>query len=158
MRVVLRFALVAPISWPDRMSELLRYGCEDAVTPGDRQLSASTQALLAIKGMKLEAPIFVRIFKEESELEVWKLKDGRFQHFRTYPICAWSGGLGPKVQQGDKQAPEGFYTVSRGQMNPHSLYHLAFNIGFPNAYDRRTGTLAPRSWCTATANRLAATP
>jgi murein L,D-transpeptidase YafK len=112
---------------------------EDPVAPGDRQLPASTQALLAIKGMKLEAPIFVRIFKEESELEVWKYKDGRFQHFRTYPICAWSGELGPKVQQGDRQAPEGFYTVSRAQMNPHSLYHLAFNIGFPNTYDQANG-------------------
>ncbi len=107
--------------------------------PAERQLSASTQALLAIKGMKQESPIFVRIFKEESEFEVWKWKDGRFQYFRTYPICAWSGGLGPKVQAGDRQAPEGFYTVSRGQMNPHSLYHLAFNIGFPNAYDQANG-------------------
>ena len=107
--------------------------------PSERQLSSSTQALLAIKGMKQESPIFVRIFKEESELEIWKFKDGRFQHFRTYPICAWSGGLGPKVQQGDRQAPEGFYTVGRGQMNPRSLYHLAFNIGFPNAYDSANG-------------------
>ncbi len=109
------------------------------MAPGDRQLPASTQAMLAIKGMKLEAPIFIRIFKEESEFEVWKYKDGRFQHFRTYPICAWSGELGPKVQQGDRQAPEGFYTVSRAQMNPHSLYHLAFNIGFPNTYDQVNG-------------------
>ncbi len=89
--------------------------------------------------MRQESPIFVRIFKEESEFEIWKWKDGRFRHFRTYPICAWSGGLGPKVQQGDRQAPEGFYTVSRGQMNPHSLYHLAFNIGFPNAYNSANG-------------------
>ncbi|MBI4723621.1 MAG: hypothetical protein HY765_00935, partial [Rhodomicrobium sp.] len=59
--------------------------------------------------------------------------------FRTYPICAWSGGLGPKVQVGDKQAPEGFYTVSRGQMNPHSLFYLSFNLGFPNAYDQSNG-------------------
>jgi len=117
----------------------LGFGGEDSVPPAERQLPASTQALLAIKGMKQESPIFVRIFKEESEFEVWKFKDGRFQHFRTYPICAWSGGLGPKVQQGDRQAPEGFYTVSRGQLNPHSLYHLAFNIGFPNAYDAANG-------------------
>jgi murein L,D-transpeptidase YafK len=102
-------------------------------------LPASAQALLAVKGMKQESPIFVRIFKEENELEVWKLKDGRFQHFRTYAICAWSGTLGPKVQQGDRQAPEGFYTISRSQMNPNSLYHLAFNIGFPNAYDHANG-------------------
>ena len=61
------------------------------------------------------------------------------QHFRTYPICAWSGELGPKVQQGDGPAPEGFYTVSRAQMNPHSLYHLALDISFPNTYDQVNG-------------------
>ncbi len=140
MNIVLRFVLVAPLL-------LGLGGClgffgqnvADTTPPAERQLPASTQALLAIKGMRQESPIFVRIFKEESEFEVWKYKDGRFQHFRTYPICAWSGELGPKVQQGDRQAPEGFYTVSRGQMNPHSLYHLAFNIGFPNAYDHANG-------------------
>ncbi len=141
MRVVLRFVLFAPLLVC--LSGCLNFlgvgGSEDAVAPGDRQLPASTQALLAIKGMKQESPIFIRIFKEESEFEVWKYKDGRFQHFRTYPICAWSGELGPKVQQGDRQAPEGFYTVSRAQMNPHSLYHLAFNIGFPNTYDQVNG-------------------
>jgi murein L,D-transpeptidase YafK len=141
MSVVLRFALLAPVllGLGGCLNFLGLGGTEDSVAPADRQLPASTQALLAIKGMKQESPIFVRIFKEESELEVWKYKDGRFQYFRTYPICAWSGGLGPKVQQGDRQAPEGFYTISRGQMNPHSLYHLAFNIGFPNAYDRSNG-------------------
>lgn len=142
MRVVLRFALLAPflLGLGGCLSFLgLGGGSVDSVPPAERQLPASTQALLAIKGMKQESPIFVRIFKEESELEVWKFKDGRFQHFRTYPICAWSGTLGPKVQQGDRQAPEGFYTVSRSQLNPHSLYHLSFNIGFPNAYDRSNG-------------------
>lgn len=141
MRVVLRFALMAPIllSMGGCFNFLGLGGTEDSVPAAERQLPASTQALLAIKGMRQETPIFVRIFKEESEFEVWKFKDGRFQHFKTYPICAWSGGLGPKVQQGDRQAPEGFYTVSRSQMNPHSLYHLAFNIGFPNTYDSANG-------------------
>lgn len=96
--------------------------------------------LLGKKGMKAEAPIFVRIFKEESELEVWKLRDdGHFHHFKTYPVCTWSGELGPKLQQGDKQAPEGFYTVQKTQMNPNSNFHLAFNLGFPNAFDRAHG-------------------
>ncbi len=77
--------------------------------------------LLGKKGMDPQAPIFIRIFKEESELEVWKQRDdGRFYHFKTYPICNWSGGLGPKVRQGDHQAPEGFYTITREQMNPNS--------------------------------------
>lgn len=99
--------------------------------------------LLGRKGMDQGAPIFIRIFKEESELEVWKARDdGRFYHFKTYPICNWSGKVGPKREQGDRQAPEGFYRVSQNQMNPNSNYHLAFNIGYPNAYDRslqRTG-------------------
>ncbi|MFV0294896.1 MAG: L,D-transpeptidase family protein [Hyphomicrobiaceae bacterium] len=91
-------------------------------------------------GMKPEEPIFIRIFKEESELEVWKQReDGRFYHFKTYPICNWSGTLGPKLKQGDRQAPEGFYTISHSQMNPNSKYYLAFNLGFPNAFDRANG-------------------
>jgi murein L,D-transpeptidase YafK len=113
------------------------------VPPHLRPLSKDTQMLLGKKQMKTNAPIFVRIFKEESELEVWKQRDdGHFYHFKTYPICNWSGDVGPKVVQGDKQAPEGFYTVARHQMNPNSQFHLAFNIGYPNAFDRahkRTG-------------------
>ena len=65
--------------------------------------------------------------------------DGRFYHFKTYPICDWSGKLGPKTKIGDRQAPEGFYTVRPAQMNPNSSYHLAFNMGYPNAYDRAHG-------------------
>jgi murein L,D-transpeptidase YafK len=113
------------------------------VPPHLRPLSKDTQMLLGKKQMKTNAPIFVRIFKEESELEIWKQRDdGRFYHFKTYPICNWSGDIGPKIVQGDKQAPEGFYTVARHQMNPNSQFYLAFNMGYPNAYDRahqRTG-------------------
>lgn len=99
--------------------------------------------LLGHKGMEPTSPIFIRIFKEESELEIWKARDdGRFYHYKTYPICNWSGELGPKLRQGDKQAPEGFYSVKPHQMNPNSSFHIAFNLGYPNAYDRahnRTG-------------------
>jgi murein L,D-transpeptidase YafK len=113
------------------------------IPPAEQPLSKETLSLLARKGMMAEAPIFIRIFKEESELEVWKAReDGRFYHFKTYPICNWSGDLGPKIAQGDKQAPEGFYTIASSQMKPDSQYYLAFNLGFPNAYDRanrRTG-------------------
>jgi len=105
-----------------------------------KPLSPQARAQLAEKGMTEEQPILIRIFKAESELEVWKQKDdGRFYHFKTYPICSYSGGLGPKIKQGDRQAPEGFYLVSFDQLNPRSKYHLAFNIGFPNAYDRAYG-------------------
>ena len=96
--------------------------------------------LLGKKGMSAQAPIFVRIFKEESELEVWKQReDGRFYHFKSYPICNWSGDLGPKQQQGDRQAPEGFYTVATNQLNPNSQFHVSFNLGYPNAYDKSLG-------------------
>jgi murein L,D-transpeptidase YafK len=118
-------------------------GGAPSIPPSDQPLSGEAMMLLGRKGMDQGAPIFVRIFKEESELEVWKARDdGRFYHFKTYPICNWSGGIGPKTSYGDRQAPEGFYRVNANQMNPTSQYYLAFNLGYPNAYDRslqRTG-------------------
>ncbi|ANM29974.1 2-dehydro-3-deoxyphosphooctonate aldolase [Acidobacteria bacterium Mor1] len=104
----------------------------------ERQREPLSRAL-AHKGLSLGAPIFIRIFKQESELELWVEKGGRFELFRTYPICTWSGELGPKLRQGDGQAPEGFYFVTPGRMNPRSRYHLSFNLGYPNAYDRAHG-------------------
>jgi len=113
------------------------------LAPHLQPLSKDTMMLLGRKEMRPDQPIFIRIFKEESELEVWKQRDdGRFYHFKTYPICHWSGDLGPKTTRGDRQAPEGFYRVNRHQMNPNSNFHLAFNLGYPNAFDRahnRTG-------------------
>ncbi len=96
------------------------------------------------QGMSETSPILVRLFKEESKLEIWKqMPSGKYALLKTYDICKWSGVLGPKVKEGDRQAPEGFYTVTPAQMNPNSSYYLSFNIGYPNAYDRaygRTGT------------------
>lgn len=103
-------------------------------------LSPKTVALIEEKGMTTQSPILVRIYKQEAELEVWKEKrDGTFALLKTYPICRWSGDVGPKVKIGDRQAPEGFYTITPGQMNPNSSYYLSFNLGFPNAYDRAYG-------------------
>ncbi|NIX75118.1 L,D-transpeptidase family protein [Microvirga terricola] len=100
----------------------------------------ATMSLMAAKGMSKNDPILIRSFKKESEMEVWKKSaDGRYALLKTYPICRWSGQLGPKVREGDRQAPEGFYTVSPAQMNPNSSYYLSFDTGFPNAYDRSLG-------------------
>jgi murein L,D-transpeptidase YafK len=100
-------------------------------------LSDRMLATLKAKNMEKDSPILIRIFKEEAELEVWKQDDsGRFALLRTYPICRWSGELGPKIKTGDRQAPEGFYTITPGLMNPDSSQYLAINTGFPNAYDR----------------------
>jgi murein L,D-transpeptidase YafK len=108
--------------------------------PSEVPLAKDTLDLLAKKGMQPGAPVFVRIFKEESELEIWKQRDdGRFYHFKTYPICNWSGKLGPKLVRGDYQAPEGFYNITPVLMNPNSKYYLSFNLGYPNTYDRSLG-------------------
>ncbi len=106
--------------------------------PGTPNL-ADLDGRLAAKGMSLGAPIFMRIFKREFELEVWKRKGERFEHFATYPICRWSGRLGPKLATGDHQAPEGFYVVDKSALNPNSRWHRSFNLGFPNAFDRAHG-------------------
>jgi len=103
-------------------------------------LSDQMLATLKTKHMDKESPILIRVFKEEAELEVWKQDDsGRFALLSTYPICRWSGELGPKFKTGDRQAPEGFYTITPGLMNPDSSQYLAINTGFPNAYDRANG-------------------
>jgi murein L,D-transpeptidase YafK len=124
-------------------SSLLISCAKVEIAPALRPLSNDAIMLLGKKGMDVQAPIFIRVYKEESELEVWKLRDdGRYYHYKTYPICTWSGTLGPKQRSGDKQAPEGFYTIAREQMNPDSRHYLAFNLGYPNAYDkalRRSG-------------------
>ena len=119
-------------------------GCDtDSVAPSGRAsapLSDKMLAQLQEKHMEVGSPILVRLYKEESELEVWKKNEsGEFALLKTYPICRWSGDLGPKVKEGDRQAPEGFYTITPGQMNPASNYYLSFNTGYPNAYDRSLG-------------------
>ena len=101
-----------------------------------RELPPALLALLAQKKMPKLSPILVRIFKEELELEVWKqTATGRFELLKLYPVCRWSGELGPKRHEGDYQAPEGFYAVTPKLMNPNSNYYLAINMGFPNAFD-----------------------
>lgn len=92
---------------------------------------------LSAKGLKLGTPIYLAIYKSEKQLELWAQGgDGKYKLFKTYPICAVSGGLGPKVAEGDNQAPEGFYEIGRDQLNPNSVFDLSLNLGFPNAYDR----------------------
>jgi len=94
-------------------------------------------------GFQMGNEAFIRIFKEERELELWLKRDRKFALFRTYPIAGMSGQLGPKLAEGDRQAPEGFYFVKKEALNPNSRYHLSFNVGYPNKYDRahdRTGS------------------
>ena len=120
-------------------------GCTDTTLRGvnpnaEKQLPQKILAEMKAKGMTRGSPVMARIFKEEGKLEIWKQKNnGRYDLIADYNICKWSGQLGPKFTEGDRQAPEGFYTVRPAQMNQWSHYHLAFNIGYPNAYDRAQG-------------------
>ena len=131
---------VAGLVWPVLSGYPGRIVDETPV-PFDR---SRLHADLAAQGLRLGNEAFVRIFKREHRLEVFVRQDGgRFVLFRGYDICTYSGGLGPKLEEGDRQAPEGFYRVAHAQLNPNSRHHLAFNIGFPNAFDRsldRTGS------------------
>jgi murein L,D-transpeptidase YafK len=153
---VLRFFLVLVLA----LLVSAPLGFSDDEEEGDRAAQAAGRVQpglekdLEKKGLRFGAPIFVRIFKESSELEIWVQKEAEavergttppppeFGLFRIYKICAWSGKLGPKQKRGDLQAPEGFYFVNRARMNPRSRFHLAFDIGYPNVFDRahdRTG-------------------
>ena len=117
----------------------------DGVAKELAPIPGATLALMKARAMTPAAPILIRTYKKEAELEVWKKgKDGRFALLKSFPICRWSGQLGPKLRQGDRQAPEGFYAVTPAQMNPNSAYHLSFDLGFPNAYDRAHGATGHR--------------
>lgn len=134
-----RFALVA-------IGLLSLAGCQsglDGLGVGDKgnvPIPKKLINMMKAKGMTSASPIMIRIFKEENVLEVWKeTHTKRYALLDTYEICKWSGKFGPKFKEGDRQAPEGFYTVNKHQLNPRSQYHLSFNMGFPNAYDRAHG-------------------
>lgn len=95
--------------------------------------------LLKTRGFEIGQPVYLRIFKDEGVIELWMKRSERFDLFEVYPICKNSGVLGPKLKEGDGQAPEGFYEVSKKQLNPNSKYHLAINMGYPNAFDKSNG-------------------
>lgn len=128
------------------LNDLLRMGQEHSTEEYfienkflNRTLEEGLVSLLA----KVGDPVFIRIFKDESLLEVWIRSGTEYEHLKDYAICAYSGHLGPKLQEGDRQAPEGFYKIKKHQLNPNSKFHLSFNLGYPNKYDRahaRTGS------------------
>lgn len=109
---------------------------------------------LTAAGLKFGDPVFLRAFKEERLLELFVQRPNShsFQLFRSYPIAAASGALGPKLAEGDGQVPEGFYQVAPAAMKPDSRYHLAFDLGYPNALDRSLGRTG--SWIMVHGNRV----
>ncbi len=117
--------------------EAYRYTRYQIITPEENKATTFPEEAYKHLGDK----VFIRIFKEESELELWsqEVNSQEFRLLHTFDICKWSGKLGPKKQEGDGQSPEGFYDVSIDRLNPYSSYHLSFNIGFPNKYDQLLG-------------------
>lgn len=137
MRQIIRMSVIGLVA-------LVASGCVSTVldidTKATQPIPASLRADMSRKSMAATAPVLVRIFKQESELEVWKQeRSGRFALLRTYPMCRWSGKLGPKMRAGDRQAPEGFYHVNAGMLNPNSQYYLSFNLGYPNRLESALG-------------------
>ncbi len=139
IRAMVRHALILAAAFTAGLTPAMGQGESRTPLPAKatKELPAELLALLEQKKMPKHSPIVLRVFKEESELEVWKQNTaGRFQILKTYPICRWSGDLGPKLREGDRQAPEGFYTVTPELMNPNSSFYLSINVGFPNSFDR----------------------
>ena len=120
-------------------------GCDDSYLDqssgrSQQPISSATLAEMDKLDTTPSSPTIIRTYKKEAELEIWKMKsNGEYALLKTYPMCRWSGQLGPKKREGDMQVPEGFYTIAPGQMNPNSHYYLSFNVGYPNAYDRAYG-------------------
>jgi murein L,D-transpeptidase YafK len=147
IRTTVLCALVLTVAFAAALTPVTCLGANSNRLPAEatKKLPPELLSLLRQKKMPKHSPILVRIFKEEAELEVWKQDTtGRFQILKTYPICRWSGDLGPKLQEGDRQAPEGFYTVTPKLMHPNSNFYLAINIGYPNSFDKannRDGSL-----------------
>jgi murein L,D-transpeptidase YafK len=136
-----------------------------SVTTAGNALSntLTLQAELAQAGVTMGSPVYLRIFKSNGKdgafrtigsvqgeweerwipnlkrawVELWMQgKDGSYQLLKSYPVCTYTGNLGPKRVADDKQAPEGFYTIQSAGMNPNSAYYRSMDIGYPNAYDR----------------------
>lgn len=121
---------------PDRI-ERQRAFVRGTLPPASAPELSHLSEWLADKGLTEGSPILIRIFKAESELELWMRKGASYVLQATFPICHWTGTLGPKLREGDKQSPEGFYTVGRRQMRHLGRWRNAFNLGYPNLHDKR---------------------
>lgn len=121
------------------ITALMLTACVSASTNEGLQYKRNDPNRGQVKSVLPRAPVLLRIIKEDSVLEVWQQEGDRWYKSNSYPICKFSGDLGPKRRTGDKQAPEGFYTITRYSLNPFSREYLSINTGFPNQYDRAHG-------------------
>lgn len=141
MLVIGTFAVFAwPIAGRSFMANIPPASQTDRAAEAEARVRPTVEQELVAAGLSWGSSALIRIFKKEGELELWlTASDGSLKHFRTWPICAWSGQLGPKLREGDGQAPEGYYAVTASALNPRSQFHLSFDLGYPNAFDRAHG-------------------
>ncbi|WP_457796252.1 L,D-transpeptidase family protein [Methylocystis sp. S23] len=138
----MKYRVLKPVAAIAALAGLSLASCQDS---GISQRSLApvppeTLAKMAQVGTTKEAPMLIRAYKKEAEFEIWKMNgEGKYVHLKTFPMCRWSGQLGPKTREGDRQVPEGFYAIAPAQMNPNSAYYLSFNVGYPNQLDRALG-------------------
>lgn len=119
------------------------WSAEQRLTEVNQRVRPILAKLLQQRGFALGSAVYLRAYKEERELELWLKGEHGWELWRTYPVAAASGQLGPKEREGDRQVPEGFYNITSRQLNPASRYHLALNVGYPNTLDlhhQRTGS------------------
>jgi len=123
----------------EEFMRMAQEGSRTEFTPMELFKDVPLEESLVAVNAKVGDPLFIRIFKREAILEVWIKADSKYRFLKAYKICAYSGRLGPKLKEGDRQAPEGFYSVNSSRLNPNSKFHLSFNLGYPNVYDRAHG-------------------
>jgi len=110
------------------------------IAAAERARLGTVQELFGQAGLGFPpAALLFRAFKQDMRLEVWAQSKPTdpWVHVTTYEICYGSGGLGPKRKQGDRQVPEGFYTIN--YFNPATPYHLGMQVSYPNSSDRILG-------------------
>jgi len=138
----MKYRFMKPAAAIAVLAGLLLASCQDSGL-SQRSLAPvppETLAKMAQIGTSKESPMLIRAYKKEAEFEIWKMNgEGKYVHLKTFPMCRWSGQLGPKTREGDRQVPEGFYSITPAQMNPNSAYYLSFNVGYPNQLDRALG-------------------
>ena len=116
------------------------WGAETLLSSSEAGLKERLKAI----GYEGKIRLYVRIFKEEKTLEIWMQSKGIYKLYKSFEVCNYSGKLGPKVVEGDKQAPEGFYHVPAEDVLWSSRkWPRALNLSFPNGFDalkKRTGS------------------
>jgi murein L,D-transpeptidase YafK len=121
------------------------FSASNAENQGNSDLSVSAgkkrdmAAEFFSRNLELGSPVFIRVYKQTSEMQLWVQQGSHYVLFKTYGICRWAGGLGPKFYEGDNQSPEGLYHITSSDLIVNPRWDRAMNINYPNNFDRANG-------------------